>query len=185
MPKGREDSQTGPRFPDDAHQVLRSGIHAARERPPCPLNISPALWYLDLARRDRRDHPNRPLHRMTEPSSGITPPFTLPKLVEKPWGREIWWAHEDRYAGKVLIVNRGHVLSLQKHEVKKETLYLQSGRVIFHLNGTDYTMEAGSSITVNPGDVHRMEALEDVVFLEVSTPELDDVIRLEDRYGRV
>ena len=114
----------------------------------------------------------------------MSPPFARPRIVEKPWGREIWWAHEDRYAGKILIVNRGHILSLQKHERKKETLFLQSGRAIFHLNGDDYPMEPGSSVTVNPGDVHRMEAVEDAVFLEVSTPELDDVVRLEDRYGR-
>ena len=115
----------------------------------------------------------------------MTPsPFTTPKIVPKPWGREVWYAHEDRYAGKILEVTAGHVLSLQKHEVKKETLYLQSGRIRFHLNGTDHEMEAGQCITVNPGDVHRMEAREDAVFLEVSTPELDDVVRLEDRYGR-
>jgi mannose-6-phosphate isomerase len=111
-------------------------------------------------------------------------PFVEPKIVPKPWGREIWYAHEDRYAGKVLEVNRGHALSLQKHERKMETLYLQSGRILFHLNGSDFEMEPGQCITIRPGDVHRMEALEDSVFLEVSTPDLDDVIRLEDRYGR-
>ena len=107
-----------------------------------------------------------------------------PKIVEKPWGREIWYAHEERYAGKVLEVNTGHALSLQKHERKEETLYLQSGRIRFHLNGVEFDMEAGECLTIRPGDVHRMEAVEDSVFLEVSTPELDDVIRLEDRYGR-
>lgn len=107
-----------------------------------------------------------------------------PKIVEKPWGREIWYAHEDRYAGKVLEITKGHALSLQKHERKLETLYLQSGRIRFHHNGTEFDMEAGECITIRPGDVHRMEALEDAVYLEVSTPELDDVVRLEDRYGR-
>jgi len=107
-----------------------------------------------------------------------------PKVVEKPWGRELWYAHEARYAGKVLEVTAGHALSLQKHERKEETLYLQSGRILFHYNGEDFEMHAGECITIRPGDVHRMEALEDSVFLEVSTPELDDVIRLEDRYGR-
>ena len=111
-------------------------------------------------------------------------PFSAPKIVPKPWGREIWYAHEERYAGKVLEVTAGHALSLQKHERKQETMYLQSGRLKFHLNGTDFTMQTGDCITVRPGDVHRMEALEDAVLLEVSTPELDDVIRLEDRYGR-
>ncbi|MGH7459184.1 MAG: cupin domain-containing protein, partial [Longimicrobiaceae bacterium] len=97
-------------------------------------------------------------------------PFHLPKMVSKPWGREIWYAHEEGYAGKLLEVKAGHTLSLQKHERKQETLYLHSGRVRFHLNGTDHEMEPGSALTVNPGDIHRMEALEDAVFLEVSTP---------------
>jgi mannose-6-phosphate isomerase-like protein (cupin superfamily) len=107
-----------------------------------------------------------------------------PKIVPKPWGREIWYAHEERYAGKILEVTQGHALSLQKHERKQETMYLQSGRLLYHFNGEDFEMMPGESITVRPGDVHRIEALEDAVILEVSTPELDDVIRLEDRYGR-
>jgi mannose-6-phosphate isomerase len=107
-----------------------------------------------------------------------------PKIVDKPWGREIWFAHEARYAGKILEVMAGHALSLQKHERKEETLYLQSGSIRFHLNGDEFAMEPGECITIRPGDVHRMEAVEDSVFLEVSTPELDDVVRLEDRYGR-
>ncbi|HEX8321746.1 cupin domain-containing protein [Longimicrobium sp.] len=119
---------------------------------------------------------------MHEPSSAT--PFVQPKIVDKPWGREVWYAHEDRYAGKVLEVTAGHALSLQKHERKQETMLLQSGRLRFHFNGADYEMTPGQCITVRPGDVHRMEALEDSVLLEVSTPELDDVIRLEDRYGR-
>lgn len=123
---------------------------------------------------------------MQNPTMSNTRPdaLTRPKIVDKPWGREIWYAHEARYAGKVLEVNRGHALSLQKHERKEETLFLQSGRINFHLNGGEFVMEEGECITIRPGDVHRMEALEDSVFLEVSTPELDDVIRLEDRYGR-
>jgi mannose-6-phosphate isomerase len=111
-------------------------------------------------------------------------PFRAPRIVPKPWGRELWFAHEDRYAGKIIEVNAGFALSLQKHERKQETMYLQSGRLVYHLNGTDYEMAAGDCITIRPGDVHRVEALEDAVILEVSTPELDDVIRLEDRYGR-
>lgn len=111
-------------------------------------------------------------------------PLAKPTIVPKPWGREIWYAHEERYAGKVLEVTRGHALSLQKHERKQETMYLQSGRLLYHFNGADFEMEPGQCITVRPGDVHRVEALEDSVILEVSTPELDDVVRLEDRYGR-
>lgn len=115
-----------------------------------------------------------------------TPPAFVraPKIVDKPWGREIWYAHEEKYAGKILEVTQGHSLSLQKHERKHETMYLQSGRALYHLNGVDFEMTPGDCLTVRPGDVHRLTALEDLVMLEVSTPELDDVIRLEDNYGR-
>ena len=111
-------------------------------------------------------------------------PLKSPKIVDKPWGREVWYAHEDSYAGKILEVNKGFALSLQKHERKMETMYLLSGLVRFHLNGADFDVAPGRSITIKPGDVHRVEALEDSVILEVSTPHLDDLIRLEDRYGR-
>jgi mannose-6-phosphate isomerase len=113
-----------------------------------------------------------------------TVPLCAPRIVPKPWGREIWYAHEERYAGKILEVKEGHALSLQKHERKMETMYLLAGRVLYHMNGADFEFHPGQCLTVRPGDVHRMTALEDVVMLEVSTPELDDVIRLEDRYGR-
>jgi len=108
-----------------------------------------------------------------------------PKIVEKPWGREVWYAHNDRYAGKILEVTAGHLLSLQKHEVKHETLYLQSGRMQFTLEETEFIWVPGQAIEIAPGTIHRMEALEDSVILEVSTPELWDVVRLEDSYGRV
>jgi mannose-6-phosphate isomerase-like protein (cupin superfamily) len=107
-----------------------------------------------------------------------------PKIVDKPWGREIWHAHTDRYAGKVLEVDKGHVLSLQKHEIKHETLYLQSGRMLFTLADGGFEWLPGQCVEIPPDTVHRMEALEDSVILETSTPELDDVVRLEDRYGR-
>lgn len=111
-------------------------------------------------------------------------PFRKPKVVDKPWGREVWYAHEERYAGKIIEVTEGHALSLQRHERKQETMYLLRGRLTYHLNGSDHEMREGDCITIRPGDVHRVEALEDSVILEVSTPELDDVVRLEDRYGR-
>jgi mannose-6-phosphate isomerase-like protein (cupin superfamily) len=107
-----------------------------------------------------------------------------PKVVDKPWGREIWYAHTDRYAGKVLEVDEGHVLSLQKHEVKHETLYLQSGRMRFTLADQVFEWLPGQCVEIPPDTIHRMEALEDSVILETSTPELEDVVRLEDRYGR-
>ena len=107
-----------------------------------------------------------------------------PKIVDKPWGREVWYAHNDLYAGKVLEVTAGHLLSLQLHEVKHETLFLQSGRMLFTRGEDVFEWTPGETIEIPPGTVHRMEAIEDSVILEVSTPQLDDVVRLEDRYGR-
>jgi mannose-6-phosphate isomerase-like protein (cupin superfamily) len=108
-----------------------------------------------------------------------------PRIVSKPWGREIWYAHTDTYAGKILEVTRGHLLSLQKHRIKHETLYLLSGRMRFTLEDDVFDWEPRTVVEIPPETVHRMEALEDSVVLEVSTPELDDVVRLDDRYGRV
>ncbi|MBK5098547.1 MAG: cupin domain-containing protein [Gemmatimonadetes bacterium] len=107
-----------------------------------------------------------------------------PKIVDKPWGREVWYAHNDLYAGKVLEVTAGHLLSLQLHEVKHETLFLQSGLMLFTRGEEVFEWTPGEAIEIPPGTVHRMEAIEDSVILEVSTPQLDDVVRLEDRYGR-
>ena len=109
--------------------------------------------------------------------------------VEKPWGYELHWAKTDRYVGKVLHVMAGHALSLQYHNVKDETIYLYSGRMLFEIERdgvlTRQEMRPGESVHVVPKTVHRMTAIEDCDILEVSTPELDDVVRLEDRYGRV
>jgi len=108
--------------------------------------------------------------------------------VEKPWGYELHWAITDRYVGKILHVEAGHALSLQYHNQKDETIYLYSGRMYFEIeeNGVliKRTMQAGERVHVTPGTVHRMTAIEDCEVMEVSTPELDDVVRLEDRYGR-
>ena len=108
--------------------------------------------------------------------------------IEKPWGYELHWAKTDRYVGKVLHVQAGHALSLQYHDRKDETIYLYSGKMLFEIeqNGvlTKRTMVPGESVHVMPGTVHRMTAIEDCDVMEVSTPELDDVVRLEDRYGR-
>ncbi|HEX6558563.1 MAG TPA: cupin domain-containing protein [Longimicrobiales bacterium] len=113
-----------------------------------------------------------------------------PKRVEKPWGHEIIWAHTDRYVGKILHVKAGHALSLQYHERKDETIYLLSGEMRFFAGPSveqlqQIDMDAGQSFHVTTGTVHRMEAVTDVDILEASTPDLDDVVRLEDRYGRV
>ena len=108
--------------------------------------------------------------------------------VEKPWGYELHWAKTDRYVGKILHVNAGHALSLQYHNRKDETILLWSGRLLFDIerNGTlaRIDMKPGDRIHVTPKTVHRMTAVEDSDVFEVSTPELDDVVRLEDRYGR-
>ncbi len=108
--------------------------------------------------------------------------------VEKPWGYELHWAQTDRYVGKVLHVNAGHALSLQYHNRKEETILLWAGRLLFEIerNGSLARLEMtpGDRVHVPPGTVHRMTALDDCEIFEVSTPELDDVVRLEDRYGR-
>jgi len=106
------------------------------------------------------------------------------KVVEKPWGREIWFAHEREYAGKILEVDFGERLSLQYHKVKKESLYVFSGEVEVLLGDEKRVIKEGESFTINPGTKHRFKALTDVKLIEVSTPELDDVVRIEDDYGR-
>src|SRR5438105_10999680 len=109
--------------------------------------------------------------------------------VDKPWGYELHWAKTDRYVGKLIHVNAGHALSLQYHNIKDETIYLYSGRMLFEIERdgvlTKRDLRPGDSVHVTPKTVHRMTAIEDCDVLEVSTPELDDVVRLEDRYGRI
>jgi mannose-6-phosphate isomerase-like protein (cupin superfamily) len=108
--------------------------------------------------------------------------------VEKPWGYELHWAKTDRYVGKLIHINAGHALSLQYHNRKEETIFLQSGRMLFEIDVdgelTGREMRPGDRVHVTPKTVHRMTAIEDCDVFEVSTPELDDVVRLEDRYGR-
>ena len=109
--------------------------------------------------------------------------------VEKPWGYEVHWAKTDRYVGKIIHINKGHALSLQYHNIKDETIYLLSGKLLFEIDVegtlTATEMLPGEAVHVVPRTVHRMTALEDCDVLEASTPELTDVVRLEDRYGRV
>ena len=112
-----------------------------------------------------------------------------PRRVEKPWGYEVIWAHSESYVGKELFVREGQALSLQYHELKDETIYVQRGRIEFQIGPRDGELASevvgpGRSFRLPPGTVHRMLALEDSLLLEVSTPDLDDVVRLEDRYGR-
>jgi mannose-6-phosphate isomerase len=111
------------------------------------------------------------------------------KRVEKPWGYELVYASTERYCGKIIFIRAGEELSLQFHRKKDETIYVQSGRVEFEIGDpgkpTDTEVVApGRAFRLEPGTVHRMRALEDTVVLEVSTAEMNDVVRLEDRYGR-
>jgi mannose-6-phosphate isomerase len=110
--------------------------------------------------------------------------------VDKPWGYELIWARTDVYVGKLLFVRAGHSLSLQFHREKDEAWYVQSGRAKLELGDVgdpvlkDEVVGAGAAFHYVPGTVHRVTALEDTTILEVSTPQLDDVVRLEDAYGR-
>jgi mannose-6-phosphate isomerase len=111
------------------------------------------------------------------------------KRVEKPWGYELVYAVTERYCGKIIFVRAGEELSLQFHRLKDETLYVHSGRVAFEIGDPGRPVDSevvapGRAFHLAPGTVHRLRALEDTVILEVSTPELEDVVRLEDRYGR-
>lgn len=110
------------------------------------------------------------------------------KRIEKPWGHEIWWAHTEKYVGKILHVKAGHKLSLQYHEQKDETIYLQTGRMTLLVEEEgelrERPMVPGAAYRIRPGIKHRMIAETDCDILEVSTPEVDDVVRVEDAYGR-
>ena len=110
--------------------------------------------------------------------------------VPKPWGHETIWALTDRYCGKILHIKAGHALSVQYHERKDETVHLLTGEMKYwvKLDGEetlrDVRLVQGESFRITPGTVHYMEAITDCDVLEASTPELDDVVRLQDRYGR-
>jgi mannose-6-phosphate isomerase len=113
-----------------------------------------------------------------------------PRRVEKPWGYELIWAETDEYVGKILHVTAGEALSLQYHKIKDETLFLLRGRILLQAGRLadeliDYRMLEGQSFHIPTGTVHRMIAETDCDILEVSTPHLDDVVRLEDRYDRI
>ena len=112
------------------------------------------------------------------------------KRVEKPWGYELIYAATDRYSGKILFIRTGEQLSLQFHKAKDETIYVHSGRLELEIGEPGRPVDTevvgpGRAFHLPSGTVHRMRAIEDTTVLEVSTPELDDVVRLEDRYGRV
>lgn len=110
------------------------------------------------------------------------------RRVDKPWGHEIIWAETARYVGKILHIKAGQRLSRQYHEIKEETLMVQSGEMDLEVGAPPNVevrrMKAGDVFHVLPGTIHRMIGATDVDVLEVSTPELHDVVRLEDVYGR-
>ena len=112
------------------------------------------------------------------------------RRVDKPWGHELIWALSDEYCGKVLLVKAGQALSLQFHREKDESWLVQSGRAKLELGDAgeavlrEEIVSAGAAFRYRPGTVHRVTAIEDTTILEVSTPHLDDVVRLDDLYGR-
>jgi mannose-6-phosphate isomerase len=128
---------------------------------------------------------------LTSPNlSGLEPFAVEPKRVEKPWGYELIWVLTEHYCGKLIHVRAGEQLSLQFHRVKDEAWYVVEGRAEIELAPAGDAMPAsevvgpGAAFHFAPGTVHRLRALEDTTIFEVSTPEIDDVVRLEDRYGR-
>ncbi len=122
--------------------------------------------------------------------SGLDAFAFAPERVEKPWGYELVWALSEDYCGKILFVRAGEQLSLQFHKAKDETIYVQRGRIELEIGAPGVAVRdsevvvAGASYRIKPGMVHRWRALEDSIVLEASTPQLDDVVRLEDEYGR-
>jgi mannose-6-phosphate isomerase-like protein (cupin superfamily) len=111
--------------------------------------------------------------------------------VPKPWGHETIWAHSERYVGKILHINAGQELSVQYHNRKDETIHLLSGDIVYRVQRDanddaldDVQLKIGESFRITPGTVHQMVALTDCDVLEVSTPEVDDIVRLSDKYGR-
>jgi mannose-6-phosphate isomerase len=110
------------------------------------------------------------------------------KTVPKPWGHETIWAHTDSYVGKILHIKAGQSLSVQYHNIKDETVFLLSGELIYRVwdgdTPRDVGLKIGDAFRITPKTIHQMEAVTDCDILEVSTPHLDDVVRLKDRYGR-
>lgn len=124
-----------------------------------------------------------PTHAAPQPERPL-----IPRRVEKPWGYELIWAHTERYVGKLLHIKAGHRLSLQFHKVKDETVFVHAGtmRFVIEENGklVERLLGPGDCCHIPPGTTHRMIAETDCDVFETSTPELDDVVRLEDNYGR-
>jgi len=106
------------------------------------------------------------------------------RTVEKPWGRELWWAQTPAYVAKILQVKAGQRLSLQYHKEKLESMYFAAGSGTLILGAETKEIEPGLAVTIEPGTIHRIIASSDVTVFEVSTPQVEDVVRVEDAYGR-
>jgi mannose-6-phosphate isomerase-like protein (cupin superfamily) len=135
--------------------------------------------------------------KATKSGATATRPASRPKSgrvkvthVPKPWGHETIWAHSERYVGKILHINAGHELSVQYHNRKDETIYLLWGEIVYRVQREgddildDVQLQLGESFRITPGTIHQMIAVTDCDVLEVSTPEVDDIVRLSDKYGR-
>jgi mannose-6-phosphate isomerase len=128
---------------------------------------------------------------LSSPNLGGLEPFAVePTKVDKPWGYELIWALSDDYCGKLLFVKAGESLSLQFHREKDESWLIHSGRAKLEMAAPgekvprSEVVGAGAAFRIRPGTVHRVTAVDDTMILEVSTPQLEDVVRLEDNYGR-
>jgi mannose-6-phosphate isomerase len=128
---------------------------------------------------------------LTSPNLGGLSEFAIePTKVDKPWGYELIWALTDEYCGKILFVRAGESLSLQFHREKDESWFVHSGRAQLELGSpgdkspNSEVVGAGAAFRIRPGTIHRVKALEDTTIIEVSTPQIEDVVRLEDEYGR-
>jgi mannose-6-phosphate isomerase-like protein (cupin superfamily) len=113
----------------------------------------------------------------------------FPQKAEKPWGYELLLAHTPKYASKLILVRKGHRLSLQYHEKKDESIYIHEGKALVEIEASDGRMQSillqpGQCLRISPLTKHRLKAIEETLFFEVSTPELEDVVRVEDDYGR-
>jgi mannose-6-phosphate isomerase-like protein (cupin superfamily) len=129
---------------------------------------------------------------LISPNLGGLSEFAIePTKVEKPWGYELIWALTDDYCGKILFVKAGESLSLQFHREKDESWLIHTGRAQLEMGApgdktpNSETVGPGAAFRIRPGTIHRVKALEDTAIVEVSTPQLEDVVRLEDKYGRL
>ncbi len=134
---------------------------------------------------DKSKHTRATVRKRTKPGAGRVKVVRVPK----PWGHETIWAQSERYVGKILHINAGHELSVQYHSKKDETIHLLSGEMVYRVQSggkmlEDVQLRNGESFRNTPGTIHQMVAVTDCDVLEVSTPEIDDVIRLSDKYGR-